>query len=217
MKKSITITILLLAAAIAFAQEESVQPEKKDRRFAVDLGLGYYYRTISSENYDVMQDSLAVNIAGSYLFTDYIGIGLNVNLAFPLKIINIHPQDQYTARHDDMTNRYYLPFIMDMLIGPVFYIYKNEKVSFPVSVGFHWLFWSWRAQDEERNLIFSEYINSNYIGVGANIAGRYNINDLISVYIKLKFAYDFYAFYKENSALMKTWNISPSLGISFRF
>jgi len=48
-KKSTAITILLLAAALAFAQEESVQPEKKDKRFAVDLGLGYHYFSLNYE------------------------------------------------------------------------------------------------------------------------------------------------------------------------
>jgi len=135
-------------------------------------------------------------------------VGLYGNIIFPLKAVNIPNNGLFDLQ--DVTDFHNFKFVMDLLIGPVFILYKNERFSFPISVGFHWVYFSTVFDNE------FEYKN-NYIGVGANIAGRYNINNLISIFARFQFAYDFYGFYKEGSALTKTWNISPSLGISFRF
>ena len=220
-KKSTAIAILLLAAAIAFAQEEPVQPEKKDKRFAVDVGLGYHYelQDMNAFHYEDQKNTISsinINFSGNYFFSKYIGIGLFGNFIIPLKVVNIQQnRDFNNIIHSDKTDEYLFLFIMDMLIGPVFNIYKNEKVSFPISIGFHWSYWSWTIK-EIKNLL--GVVKQNFIGIGANIAGKYNINNLISVYARLQFNYEFLQISRSNESIpLKFWNISPSLGISFRF
>lgn len=225
MKKSIALSIILLTATLAFSQEEPVQPEKKVKRFAIEEGLGYHYwsRNAEGARYEYTLSSIAVNFAGNYFFTDHIGIGLYLNFINPLKAVNIPNNDLFDL--EDMTLYYNFKFVMDLLFGPVFILYKNEKLSFPISVGFHWIYFS--------AVTFQEFkMNYNYIGIGVNIAGKYNINDIISLFARFQFSYDLYLvgtsdYYLDNdtpptrlknySEMVNSWNISPSLGISFRF
>jgi hypothetical protein len=206
-----TVVFVFLACfCFARAQQDS---------FELGVAFPYFVENSDVSGIDVKtaMSTIAVNFSGISFYTEKVGIGAYADIIFPQKM-KISALGQ-SASVD--SSAYDFLMALDMLIGPAFLAYKNEKFSLPIAVGFHGMqLWS---------VVNSLSTNGLEFGLGANITGECNITNNLYLLARLQLTLDFFSIntveqyvgYNKikttDFATMTTWGLNPTLGIGFQF
>jgi len=211
MKKIFVVSLLLFLCTLCFA---------RGKRDSLELGLGYatFIETSQVSGYEVKTEmpSFAINLSGISFFTDKIGLGAYGNIMFPQKIT------MSAAGSSSTIDRSAYDFLMslDMLVGPVFVLYQNEKFALPLAAGFHY-FHAWFVSS-------AGSVDGTKLGIGTNLTGEYHFTPNIYLLGRLQVTLDFYdttetEIYGYGTASTSTfgstttWGIDPTIGIGFSF
>jgi hypothetical protein len=212
MKKMTFFVVFMGLACICFA---------KGRRDSIELGIASPYvienSSVSGVDIKTKMSTLAINFSGISLFTDNVGMGVYANFIFPLKLTTS------TMGYSISVNRsaYDMLFGIDMLLGPVFIVYKNNKFVLPFSAGIHCMLL--------RSVAHTMSSIGTSLGVGVNITGEYHFNNRIYLLGRFQLTFDCYSINsieqdvggysvkRTYSGMLKTWGINPIVGIGIKF
>jgi len=233
MKKAIIGLLLFLSVSLCFA-EGAVNATKKALNDYFEVGVGYHGMihtktrdfTKEIQNSDgsygkkeVTDDivngisSLAIDVTYIKYSFDNLGFGLYLNFLIPQEVTITEQGGAETQKWST------IPIALDLLIGPIFNIYDNEKTLVSLAAGMHGCIMP-GIYDGEGDVF------SYQIGVGANITCKYRFNKRLYVYARFLLGYDFYSWenWDENGERegggregnFSAWNISPSIGLGFK-
>jgi hypothetical protein len=168
--------LLFFSTALCFAGGQS-------HRETFDFGFGTHYTVEfpKPSGADVISTvtSIAINFAGVSYYTDNIGFGAYANLLFPMSLTAYADGEGITVYR----NSYDFLFGMDLVLGPVFMLYKSEKSYFPLAAGLHYYQLGGTTVDYS--------VNAYEIGLGANLTLERHFNPRVYLYSRLQFAADF--------------------------
>jgi hypothetical protein len=210
MKRITFFIIFLFIAVLTFGmgQRES---------FELGLALPYFVENQNVSGVDVKSEmtSVAVNFSGVSYFTGTVGLGVYGNLIFPSNMTLSASGQSVSVNRSD----YDFLMALDALIGPVFMLYKKDKLSLPLSVGIHYLrLWSVASAGST---------DSTSFGLGANITQEYFFNKKIYIFVRLQLTLDIYAvsevkqyvgystYSQTNVGGLTNFGINPMLGVGF--
>ncbi|WP_461255255.1 hypothetical protein [Treponema sp. R80B11-R83G3] len=153
--------------------------------------------------------SIGLNFAYTTYFLENIGLGFYADVFFPQEV-------KITVQGNSETHDWYKFAVgADILLGPAFIIYNNEKTLLSLGAGIHGCLIG-GIYDGEGS------VYSYQLGLGTNITGKYFIFPNIYVFGRLQLSYDFYSSEtlessneKRNGSL-SAWSISPCIGFGFK-
>ncbi|GHV71934.1 hypothetical protein AGMMS49928_26280 [Spirochaetia bacterium] len=207
MKKRLVVGVFLLAASLSFAQMKG----------NVELygGAILFDETSGMNGPETVYKSTSVSagISGGVYFNDTIGLKAYLDFLIPLA---------FTADPDGGTaitrNDYDFLLGMDEFFGVVFNVVKTERLTVPIMAGFHGKLFFSTISD-----YFTRAINS---GIGLGIGAEYAFSSNWYILARANGSFDFLGFSimtppeggpKFDMALIRTWGLTPHLGIGFRF
>ncbi|GMO63483.1 MAG: hypothetical protein Ta2A_10500 [Treponemataceae bacterium] len=207
MKKYFIIGIFLLAASLCFAQ----------RNANVEFygGAALFDETGGMNGPETVYKSASISagISGGFYFNETVGLKAYLDFLIPVSF-NARPDGGTAATRGD----YDFLLGMDEFFGVVFNVVKTERLTVPVTAGFHGkLFFSSIAD------YFTTATNS---GIGLGIGVEYAFSDNWYILARVNGSFDFLGFSiltppeggtKFDMALICTWGFAPHLGIGFRF
>jgi len=139
--------ILLLAAGLCFAEVDDAEYEIREiERFDLEIYAGFPVHWTNAKNAQnfywfnpgyTMEDKAvtadtAIGLSMTYNFTKNIGINLDTDFFYGARIAGFsNPSSDYISM-----------FGVNVLIGPVFYLYNGDFLRIPLTVGGHIYYYS---------------------------------------------------------------------------
>jgi hypothetical protein len=148
MKKLVVLpVILILAAGLCFAEVNESAPEIREiERFDLEIYAGFPVHWTNAEhgqgfywfnpNY-TMEDktvtaNTAIGLSMTYNINKYVGINLDTDFFYGAKLAGFsNPSSDYISM-----------FGSNIVIGPMFYLYNNNLLRIPMTVGCHFYYYS---------------------------------------------------------------------------
>jgi hypothetical protein len=235
MKKTIIGILLFLSVSLCFADGS-----------VFELGVGYHgminpqtrtFPTGDGEHPGKTPtdlgpiSSFAINVAYAKYSENKIGFGIYLNFLMS-QYYEFTPEGGETQIITKDVNKHTFHFSMDALLGPVFILYNTETIDVSMAVGAHWYYYLGHWIPE-----LSTNSTFHQIGLGANVSGAYHFTSAIYAYGRFQLAYDLYSWYSTGgtagkkdifgsygggggnriSSGVSAWNISPCIGLGYRF
>ena len=195
-------------------------------RTGLELGIGFpnFFENaeVSGERTQTSISSWAISFSGVRFFSDTIGLGIYLNFMIPFNINETINERTISYTRSD----YNILLGTDILLGPVFIIYRNGNFLIPVSIGPHIMIIS-REYKTDVHVFLNLPIQGNFtcLGIGANVTGELHLNNRVYLYGRIQLTMDFYALriiqegsssVTDNSGTIN-FGVNPSLGIAVRF
>ncbi|GHV54158.1 hypothetical protein AGMMS49579_14200 [Spirochaetia bacterium] len=191
-------------------------PKKKNLDLEISLGVPVHFSN-DIENPAENSAAVATGLGLTFNIGNWAGIGLEADFAYTQNTvaISINPNE----------SNYYSIFGTNVLLGPVFYLYHDDRFKIPLAVDFHFSF----------NKMDFRNIDGNNAKVSQSI---FLIGPALQIGIQYHFSKDFYvlsritvtcdvASFGTNTTTTKkdeferpemglTWGVKPLLGVGLR-
>jgi hypothetical protein len=219
MKKLVLLVALLLVAFSVFAVDVSVEGA---------LNLPTVFQHVYSDDPLDMQSKtvMQATAAGSALvfdFTSVFGLGIWADL-FQSQVV-FADDVGYPVTGPAGQGDYHSLTGANMLIGPVFYVYRQGGLRIPVSFGFHMFMGA--TDFFNTSIAYTKGLTSWFqLGLGLNAALQYRFDNRTYIFSRLQLSWDFWGasdtrtggtVTKHSAVLLNTFSIDPSFGVGITF
>ena len=215
MKRLLLLLVLFFLTFTCFAQWKSLRDSEE-----YGMGLPFFTENtnyIAGLNPETRTNivSYSFNMAGKSLYTERWGIGSYGNFIFP-QTLNMSENGQEISV--DMTPIDFF-FGFDLLMGPMFMLFRNEIFALPVTMGLYYFqLYVWDTDDPRLMMSRGSF------GLGANVTAEYHVNDNVYIYARFQYNVNFFSLIKitenfpaadrEGALIIQGFN--PSLGFGFK-
>jgi opacity protein-like surface antigen len=211
MKKYFIASVFILSAAFLSAEIEG--------NIETYAGTALFSETsdMNGPETDYKSASASLGVSGGVYFNDFIGIKAYFNFLVPW-YFSARPDGQPSMTRAD----YDFLLGLDEFVGVVFNVYKTEKLTIPLLLGFHGKLFFSTVSD-----YFTTATNS---GVGIGIGLEYSFSENWYFLARLNGSFDFLGFSVKTPSgnsqdkgthvdmdFIRTWGIAPHLGLGYRF
>jgi hypothetical protein len=175
-------------------------------------GMPFNFESTSAG--DSSMRSFSAGVAFASPLNDFIGFGFYESILFPQELKATAGGVTVTTGPGD----YKLILGNDMLLGPVFTIYRNGKIRIPAAAGLH--LFTLLANGQSASSIGYEF------GAGGNIGCEFYFSEKWYVVGRAAVNWDFYAMTrldtayggsKTDSGTITGFGIAPQIGVGYRF
>jgi len=223
MKKiAVLLIVFVLTAGLTFAQEE-----REIEFINVELGLGFpvhWSKGIHNDDFYKFNDGYTNGYGEDITVSANTSFGVGITFNFT-RIIGLSVDGDFffggkLAGFSAPTSDYISLFGANFFIGPTFYVYNDNKLRIPLSVGVHMYYfaddiWVPELNDPSSNVLGQgAWLNRTdlQLGVVLSIGVQFHFNSGIYVFSKTQVALDFVRFHS-----IKGWYTTSSTPASFDY
>ena len=226
MKKILILAVLILAAALCFAQDEGADTAQETTLEKLDLeisaGFPVHWTNITAKHNDLDEREVtantAIGLALLFNFSKKLGLTLDTDFFYGGEVGGYSTTDSQSATL----------FGANGLLGAVIYLYNGSFLRIPLALGAHVYYYSsdlWLR----RGLMIATgdwYKTRDFqVGPGAYLGVQFHFNDSLYIFSRTNVAVDIFRWHQTISDAGKTsetefvlaWEVKPSIGLGIKF
>ena len=228
MKKLVLLLVaMILVTGFCFAQEDGEDDQQKRDKVNLEISIGVpVHWTTSPAPHDfvgtddmdrTVTSSTSVGFALIFNFNQKFGIGLDFDVFVGSDVMGHSPTNSNSASL----------FGMNILLGPVMYLYNGSFLRVPLTFGIHMYYWAsdhWSAFSTTAG----DWVKTKdlQLGPGLSIAVQFHFNNNLYMFSKTTAAFDFFRFHSivvngadesHNGKVEFGWLVKPSIGVGVKF
>ncbi|MDR2210269.1 MAG: hypothetical protein LBO65_02205 [Spirochaetaceae bacterium] len=233
MKKLVLLAALILAAGLAFAQEEAAAPsEGKPEVFDLEINVGFPIHWTNAEHGDdpaplyedkTVSANTALGLALLFNFGRKVGLTLDADFFFGGKIAGFASNE----------SNYNSLFGTNVLLGPVVYIYNGNFLRIPLAIGAHLYYFSDDLWVPDVSGAGGQWIKRQdlQVGPGVYLGIQFHFNNNIYIFSRTNLAIDIFRWHKTKGIFASAttddsdtdlefifaWEVKPVIGIGVKF
>ena len=233
MKKLVLLLALVLIAGLCFAQyddeEEVAQPKRDKVNLEVSIGVPVHWTTSPAPHkfFDDDPDmdrtvttSTSIGFALNLNFGQKVGLALDFDVFVGSDVMGHTGTDSYSSSL----------FGMNLLLGPVIYLYNGSFLRVPLAIGPHMYYWSssnWTQYGTPGAMGDWMKTKDLQFGLGLYLGIQFHFNNNLYMFSRTNVAIDFLRFHSviaEEGDLDKShfkpefgWMVKPALGVGVKF
>jgi len=234
--------IMFLIAGVCFAEtkEQAYEPpviEKFDLEiyggFPIhwtnakhDQGFFWFNPNYNMEDKSVTADT-AIGVSMTFNFTKNVGLNIDTDFFYGAKLAGFsNPSSDYISM-----------FGANVLIGPTFYLYNNDLLRIPLTVGAHMYYFSddfWMPTSLQSTDGLWANRKDFQLGPGFSLGVQFHFNDNIYIFSRTNVVLDFFRWhsidyvaddgsgtiteqYKSETEFVLGWGVKPVIGLGIKF
>jgi hypothetical protein len=191
-----------------------------------DQDFYWFNPAYNMEDKSVTADT-ALGISMTFNFTKNVGLNIDSNFFYGAKLAGFsNPSSDYISL-----------FGADALIGPVFYLYNNDLLRIPLTVGAHLYYFSddfWMPTSLQNTDGLWANRKDFQIGPGISLGVQFHFNDSIYIFSRTNVVLDFFRWhsldyvaddgsgtiseqYKSETEFVLGWGVKPVIGLGIKF
>jgi hypothetical protein len=246
MKKFVVLMVLILAAGLAFAQEEAAAPgsegftpeaqqtagEEKPGIFDLEINIGFPVHWTNAEQGDdpsrlfentIVSANTALGLALLFNFNRKMGFVLDTNFFFGSKMEGISSS---ASDYNSLLGG-------NVLLGPVFHIYNGSSLRIPLAVGAHLYYFGEDMWVPAVSGPGGQWLRRQELQVGSGVylGLQFHFNDNVYIFSRANFAIDILRWHKTKGIFegaetddsntgvefIFAWEVKPVIGIGVKF
>ena len=235
MKKLLLVMALLLVVGFCFAQDEEAPAKPKTEFFNLELSIGVpVHWTTSPAPHNFFLPAPALDMDRTVTTSTSVGFSMNMN--FGRRIGFVVDFDVFVGTdvmgHTPTDSYSNSLFGMNVLAGPVFYLYNGSFLRIPLVLGLHLYYWSANHWDFFNAAADDSWmkINDFQLGPGLYLGIQFHFNRSLYMFSRTNVAVDLYRNHKvlavENGATVLDkkhvalewgWEVKPTIGVGVKF
>ncbi|MCL1928650.1 MAG: hypothetical protein FWG07_07665 [Treponema sp.] len=234
MKKLVLLLVaFILVAGLCFAQEEDEETQQKRDKINLEISIGVpvhwttspapheFYGNPTTKDMDrTVTSSTSIGFAINYNFSKKVGIALDFDVFVGSDVMGHSPTDAYSSSL----------FGMNVLLGPVIYLYNGSFLRVPLAIGAHAYYWSSDHWSVVPNATGGDWIKTTdlQLGPGLYLGIQFHFNNSLYMFSRTNVAFDFFrihrvvadgttSFDESHMGLEFGWMVKPTLGVGVKF